>query len=162
MAQSLNSTIDVPRGTVTIPDIVVKKSDLFDIGKLTILWLGMVKELYPDEKPNEKWWESYMVAFMNNINYHCYHALHHDKYVGFMDSLLLGDPISGKIIAQGIHCYVYPEYRERAGYALFSRMMKEGRKRKIEMFELNCAPTNKDYWEKHGMKCFGHHMRREL
>ena len=148
---------EISRGTFKI-----YKADVFDIEELSHLWLNMIYEVVPSPNPRVDWWKSYIEEFMKNDLYHCYYAEIDDKVVGFMDAMLYPDPITGKLYAQCMHTYVLPEYRPDATFVLYKKVLNEGRKHKVDAFELNCFDPTKSFWEKHGMKCFGYHMRKDL
>jgi GNAT superfamily N-acetyltransferase len=128
------------------------KNDLPDVWKL---WLALIKETYPDESPSIEMIISDTLFLMNNNpNYSLIVAEEEGEIVGFVDGVVVADPVIGKMCGRGRHLYVKPSCRTQViGVQLFRAQEEWGRKsRGIKAGKVNCIPEMVPLYEMLGYR----------
>lgn len=118
-----------------------------DIEEVSKLWLAMVNELHPSEKPNVEWWIELAEVMMNNSAYFMFVLEDEGKLVGFADIFLMRVPLTGKIHMIGMSLYVKPKYRNTM-YAglLYRKAIQTAKRIGATTIEIICGPTEFSKW----------------
>jgi GNAT superfamily N-acetyltransferase len=136
-----------------------------DVGDIIPLWLELMKETYPEGNPSPTMFATQMMNLMDQHNgYTCFIALDGKNIVGFIDGIVIDDPIYGCKAGRGLHFYVKPEYRKTlVAISLFSTQEKWGEKyRGAKVAKLNCIPSQRELYEKMGYKPIEFLMYKKL
>jgi len=145
-----------------LSNIKIVRSDIFDLRILSLLWVEMIREIYPQASPNVSVWREQMEKYMAFKEYRCFHALSGETFVGFVDGLMYHDPATDKKIAMGNHFYVLRAYRGAAGLLLYRRLVALGKEHGAEAIELISYANKKCFWESKGMQNNKYYMRRDI
>lgn len=138
-----------------------RKANQADILKVSQLWLEMTRELMPQATPNVTWWKKRVFALMSTDAYFMFVVEHGGRILGFIDYLISPEPATSKIHAIGQCLYIRPEYRQtNAAGRLWKIVLKDLKKRGVQVLETICADQQKSFWEKRGFE-FEYHLMKK-
>jgi GNAT superfamily N-acetyltransferase len=127
------------------------KNDLPEVGKL---WLSLVKETYPDEKPSFEMMIQDTLFMMNtHPGYSMFVAEDGGEIVGFVDAVYSNDPVIGKLCGRARGLYVKPRYRSSlVGLELFKVQEAWGKQQGAKAAKGNCVASMVKIYESFGYK----------
>ena len=134
-----------------------------DIHKLSRLWFKLCTEHDPSLSPDSIMWRNMTLHDLNNKNFYMLVAEDGGKLIGFVSFTVTYEPMYSKIVAQGGHLYVLPEYRgQKIGEQLYQSAVSQFKKRNGQVISIVCFDDAKDLWLHYGYKQVHSIMEKEI
>ena len=132
-------------------EITIRQAGKEDIEGILKLWAGFVEELYPEEKPSIEDYKKQLESFMVSPMYSMKVAEDNGEIIGFMDGVVINDPLVGGPCGYGRQLYVTPEYRKyMLGLKLYRSQEKWARDRGALYIKHYCTDRMQRFYERLG------------
>jgi len=144
--------------------ITIRKATEGDVDTTCRLWVNMVKELAPANKPNRYVWKSLTRELIcYRPEYRMFVAEANQTVIGFVDGTIELDAATDRVRVSGRHFYIVPEQRKSpAAGMLYRKMIREGKSLGADDIFFNTANGERPMWERHGYKVGSNAMMRRI
>ncbi len=133
-----------------------------DIDSVGLLWLDMVNEMMPNEKPRMDWWLKIAKHLYGTGMYSIVIARYMERIIGFIDYVLFPEPSTGEYHGVAQCLYVVPEYRnkKRISFNMVRMAIRNSKIRGAKKIEFFVMHDDQKKWIRRGYYPYRTMMRR--
>jgi N-acetylglutamate synthase-like GNAT family acetyltransferase len=133
--------------------MIIRKATLSDIPDMGILWMKLMKEIYPDHNPNMEWWIQDRTNEMQCGIYCAFVVDDQMDIIGYADLQIYRSPVWGCMVALIPSAYILKGFRHKGiSKKLYLSIKNEAISNDVQKIIFSCSDTLLDFWIKYGFQ----------